>query len=254
MFNQSRKEDLVNVMPALDACVKAERVNWEEILSLVANECGLKENYLSDFRARAKSLENLTVVDLLRLLAQVYIRAGADMGQIVRLFFENELNWGYFADHSDLIFHNNMHPNNFVVLSPKFARDQLLAPLDFDIAFCKDEFINIDLDEDNQNYGRNDAQLFERFQLMSKLSLEMSLSGVEMMGNFKLQTFDFTKFPKDIQSMHDLLKVCLKDGQRIAYIEQMERVPQTNKVTLTGNKQIYDLIEMALLLTNEIVA
>ena len=40
------------------------------------------------------------------------------MGKIMKLMLLNDINWGYYKDHSLHVFHCNAHPNNFVVLDP----------------------------------------------------------------------------------------------------------------------------------------
>ncbi len=57
------------------------------------------------------------------------------MGQIKRIFCENEINWGFFDDHG--YFHCNAHLNNFIVKLPQEGQ-RLTVPLDFDLAFTKD--------------------------------------------------------------------------------------------------------------------
>jgi hypothetical protein len=64
------------------------------------------------------------------------------MGEIKRLFCEYSINWGFFNDHG--YFHCNAHLNNFITKVPK-QHQRLILPLDFDLAFIKDEFINIEL-------------------------------------------------------------------------------------------------------------
>lgn len=67
---------------------------------------------------------------------------GWEMGQVKRLFCQKDINWGFFNDHGD--WHCNAHLNNFVVAFPE-AHNRFTLPLDFDLAFTKEEYINIDL-------------------------------------------------------------------------------------------------------------
>lgn len=75
-------------------------------------------------------------------------KVGYECGYIFRIFIENEINWGYFFDHNPYMPHCNAHPNNFVVINDE-NNEQLLAPVDFDMAFFKSEFINIDKESAN---------------------------------------------------------------------------------------------------------
>lgn len=99
-------------------------------------------------------MKNLALKDIIRIIAQIYSKCGTDIGKVVRIFLENEFNWGYYADHEEYVFHNNAHPNNLVVLPDIYDNEQLLAPVDFDMSFFKNEFININVKE--PTYGTND--------------------------------------------------------------------------------------------------
>lgn len=81
----------------------------------------------------------------------------------MRSFYKNKLNWGYYSDH-DTAFHCNAHPNNFVILPQ--GGNNLIAPLDFDMAFFEEEFININNDE--ATYGENDRALFTSYMELSR--------------------------------------------------------------------------------------
>ena len=43
-------------------------------------------------------------------------RIGYEIGRIKRIFIDNNLNWGYFRDHNENIYHCNAHLNNFTLL------------------------------------------------------------------------------------------------------------------------------------------
>ena len=60
-----------------------------------------------------------------------------------RVLDEAEISWGYFTDHNPFEPHCNAHPNNLVVLDPtKNERSNILAALDFDLAYDSESFIN----------------------------------------------------------------------------------------------------------------
>jgi hypothetical protein len=75
-------------------------------------------------------------------------RIGWEMGQIKRIFCQKGINWGFFNDHGE--WHCNAHLNNFIVKFPTPYK-RFTLPLDFDLAFTKEEFINIDLE--SETYG-----------------------------------------------------------------------------------------------------
>jgi len=50
---------------------------------------------------------------------------------------ENEVNWGYYYDHDPNSPHSNAHPCNFVVIPDFMESNNIIAPLDYDLAFFK---------------------------------------------------------------------------------------------------------------------
>ena len=83
------------------------------------------------------------------------------MGQIKRIFCKKGINWGFFNDHNT--WHCNAHLNNFVFKHPSLS-GRFTIPLDFDLAFTKEQYINIDLDSDK--YGQRDDDNFEHFRVI----------------------------------------------------------------------------------------
>lgn len=116
---------------------------------------------------------------LLELIVLLAAKVGNEVGQFKRLLCERGINWGYFNDHK--VDHCNAHLNNFVVLQPQADRE-VLAPLDFDLAFSKQEFVQID--RESPLYGCNDPLNFEELQQGEFSALQLSISGMELM-NFK---------------------------------------------------------------------
>jgi hypothetical protein len=57
---------------------------------------------------------------------------------------ENNISWGYYSDHDPNSVHQNAHPNNLVVIPENLNQENLLAPLDYDLAFFRQEFLNIE--------------------------------------------------------------------------------------------------------------
>lgn len=103
------------------------------------------------------------------------------MGQIKMTMSENGISWGFFLDHGKL-FHCNAHLNNFIVTFPEKSSQSsnfFILPLDYDLAYDKEEFINIE--EDSNKYGERDDELFENYQCAEYSAMQMSLFGVEIM-------------------------------------------------------------------------
>jgi hypothetical protein len=63
---------------------------------------------------------------------------------VKRILDDNLISWGYFTDHNPFEPHCNAHPNNFVILDlldKANPNHNLLAPLDFDMAYDYDTFV-----------------------------------------------------------------------------------------------------------------
>lgn len=67
-------------------------------------------------------LNNMNVNEFLIEIARIFKQIGSEIGKISRKLIENKFNWGYFKDHSSS-FHNNFHPNNFVVIDESLGLD-----------------------------------------------------------------------------------------------------------------------------------
>lgn len=119
-------------------------------------------------------------------IALLFARIGYETGQFKRALDENQISWGYFIDHNLFEPHCNAHPNNFLVLdllSPSNPSNLLLAPLDFDMAYNLETFVNIV--EDSPDFGRGrDAEMFDNWSGLEKYELEKALGGQENMANF----------------------------------------------------------------------
>lgn len=100
---------------------------------------------------------------------------------------ENLISWGYFIDHNPFEPHCNAHPNNFLVLDLEApynkGRYNLLSPLDFDMAYDFEHFIN-NVEDDKKCYGTQDRLLFDNWNGLEKYELEKALGGNENMANF----------------------------------------------------------------------
>ena len=123
------------------------------------------------------------------LLAALYWQLGWEVGVVSRALSTNQINWGYFLDHSPFEPHCNQHPNNFIVLPPVseaapwstthimlcFPQGQstFLAPVDFDLAFTADRFVS-------PYSGTNDESLFRSWLESGHSEMERGLGGEQV--------------------------------------------------------------------------
>lgn len=121
----------------------------------------VSEVYKNLFENMMHRLQNKTITEFLWYISFIYARIGYESGKIMRIMLQKEINWGYFKDHHPYMYHCNAHPNNMVVLDKEINSENLIGPLDFDLAFSKREFININADE--FSYGKYDSKLFDSY-------------------------------------------------------------------------------------------
>ena len=136
---------------------QGDSVDFTEILAKL-NISSSYSNLLSQSIQQIRSSSTITFSDFFALLGDLYSILGGEIGETMRRIYEVDLNWGYFADH-DTAYHCNAHPNNFVVLPPGNGR--LLAPLDFDMAFFRKEYIMYS-HEKKQKGGEEDEAILNK--------------------------------------------------------------------------------------------
>jgi hypothetical protein len=112
------------------------------------------------------------VRDFVRLFARIGWEAGRALAGIHR----SGHIWGTFADHNPADIHCNAHTDNVVVLSPDIGKRpdgkyQLLAPVDFDMAFTKDQAVAVfDVEEPKPDPDVQQSQVsFEVTQFIQDL-------------------------------------------------------------------------------------
>jgi len=124
--------------------------------------------------------------NIFHLLFNLFGRLGFEIGRIFRIFQNNDLNWGFFADHDPYGTHCNAHLNNFVILNNQLSNGNLLAPLDFDLAFFRKHFVHL-MPEDLNSYGLQDNKIFDEYMNNQRYPLESGIAGFENM-NFLYTT------------------------------------------------------------------
>lgn len=142
--------------------------------------------------------------EIMQKISKISYRIGWEAGLIKRILQDHEISWGYFIDHNPFEPHCNAHCNNFLVLGP--GNSNLLAPVDFDMAFRKEEFVSL---IEGEFYGKFDEQLFENWVNCERINLELTLAGQENMANFKY----FNVSTSVVQTLFkDLMVVGFREG------------------------------------------
>jgi hypothetical protein len=131
-------------------------------------EAFVGERWHSMWRASADALNRHA--NMAALLAALFWRVGCDAGVTLRLMHAASLSWGTYTDH--LGTHCNAHVNNLVVLAKRHGR-QLVAPLDFDMAYEREHFcLPID--------AASVDEQFAAWRTLEKRGMEMCLAGSDL--------------------------------------------------------------------------
>jgi hypothetical protein len=187
-------------------------------------------------------LTSLQNVNLSGLLSLLFRRVGHECGQFKRHLDENRISWGYFIDHNLFEPHCNAHPNNFIVLDLE-RHLNLLAPLDFDMTYDFDTFVNIV--PESEKYGQaGDLEMFDNWAGLEKFELEKALGGMENMANFAYGG-------QEVKGLERLVEIGLRDTCVRAYREAYDKIEvraweEWEKCRIDVNK----LVQMALIVTD----
>lgn len=166
------------------------------------------------------------------LLMYIYWRLGRECGTIQRLLTENEISWGTYED--GLGWHCNSHPNNFAVLPEGEPDRPFLAPMDFDMAFCKKTF-------------DRDAKLFDEWVKMESKALKMCLGGSDLntgalgvidLGDWKLNMLRW--------GLRDTMIAGFESGLK----NEKDKHPQIPELT----PFVYSIIKLAFMVTENHIA
>lgn len=148
---------------------------------------------------------------LIFLSSLLYSRIGFEIGKIKRILQDNDINWGTFED-LPFRFHCNAHTDNLVIIPHKIRIERitntnktpnLIAILDFDLAFSREKFISLSLDI-TEKYGENDKFLFDSYLNGERQHLEWELAGIENVNIFSfLSSMDEKTFSKEDKNIID---------------------------------------------------
>lgn len=234
----------------------AGSIKFKAIIPEITQNLGLKPPYSELFMNMMQDLlenqENDSPLfnDFFGLAGVLFARVGFEIGCIKRVFLEKRINWGYYFDHHPYLAHCNAHPNNFIVLHEKHQSQNLLAPLDFDLAFEEQEFININYED--KTYGKFDQELFNQFLEQEKISLELALTGMENMDNFKYYGLELKELDLGAKRTFEGLRIILRDVLRKYYLKGIGGEGfEVKGIEWKKQKKVGNLIKMALIVTND---
>jgi len=166
----------------------------------------------------------------LSILGYLYWRLGREAGTVLRILHENNLSWGTYIDPMGT--HCNAHVNNFIVLPQGHAN--LLAPLDFDLAFKKGSFTK-------------DETTWTEWMTIEINGLKLAIAGDPLLTTGVLEQVHLSE---DYMT----LKWGLRDTMTLGFLSGLENREDIHPPLPEYDDVIHSVMKMALMVTEEKVA
>lgn len=139
------KTDKIFTVPLHKKVIDGSFFNFDDIDIAGFDEKSLREKGLIPTYEIYEKIKDLDqdFVNLVKLFGHL----GFESGKCISVVHRTGYLWGSYVDHQDNEFHCNAHADNLVVLSKEQCLSnkempQILAPLDFDMSFKKEQAIN----------------------------------------------------------------------------------------------------------------
>ena len=215
----------------------------------------ITEKSFKDLLKKMIDETKLNNISLLEVFGLLYSRLGYECGKLKRIFQDNNINWGTYEDQPYRI-HGNAHLDNFVILPKDTSNNlnrNLLSPLDFDLAFFKENFINIRIDMESEKYGKPDDGLFDLYFNVERQYLEWELAGME---NFFIRDKYKIELSKDkeFSLWFDFFITLVRDTVVHHYQQgYLNRDYPYSKQYGENYNLLYNLIDISLMISNGII-
>jgi hypothetical protein len=171
-----------------------------------------------------------TKISVFKIVVILLSKVSYEVGFIKRIFEDNQLNWGTYD------YHCNAHLDNYIVL-PRNDKRCILAPVDFDLSFTRDQFIDIKY---NSSQGIENKVTFEDLLLRERNCLLMQLIGINMIPNIEVNVLPFDNIIKslggDLKPKLEGIENLLKENNAFYFYAGF------NKAASQDNKEHYDLL------------
>jgi hypothetical protein len=200
-----------------------------------------------------KNLNEKSKFSLLELIGLIYARTGWESGKMKRIMQNHDINWGTYED-LPFRLHCNAHTDNYVI-SPRNKNNNknLLCIVDFDMAFFRKNFFNIDDENNKERYGNPDDFLFDNYLNMERVYLEWEFSGSENVISLEIAKnvmkenpqYEFS-FKNFIHLLRDTAVTFYREGYLLKEFSLEQRYSNLYE-------DIYDLIDLALLAGHDLI-
>ena len=148
-----------------------------------------------------------------------------------------DFNWGTYNGQGPTDFFCSAHYNNFIVLSGNYSC--LLAPIDFDLAFEKEFFVNND--KESQNFGKNDNSAFDQFLNREINTLLFNIINIKESEYYLNQNIE--------QKFKDIIYFLLNDSLIESYMKTFDKIELDKLEKYNQNGILEYLVKLSLILT-----
>ena len=131
---------------------------------------------INQFFEKLKSMK----IHIFHLILTILSNICYEIGKIKRILELEDINWGTYD------YHSNAHLDNFLIL-PFNNKNLYLAPIDFDLAFTRDQFYDLKY----KNKKNLDEFDFDSLIRSEKNNLIFQISGLNTITNLEVKVFDF---------------------------------------------------------------
>ena len=192
------------------------------------------KNIIDDLLKMKNILENKS---LLEYILEIFIRIGYETAKIKRIFQNEDFNWGTYNGQSPSDIFCSAHYNNFIVLPGKYSC--MLAPIDFDLAFQRQNFINND--KESKYFGKNDNYCFDHFLNREINTLLFNIINVKNPEYYENQNMK--------EKFKDLIYFLLNDSLIESYMKTFDKIKLDNLEQYFPNGILEILVKLSLILT-----
>ena len=179
---------------------------------------------------------------ILEYIHDIFIRIGFETAKIKRILQDEDFNWGTYNGQSPSDIFCSAHFNNFIVLPGKYSC--LLAPIDFDLAFERKNFINND--KKSKSFGKNDNYIFDHFLNREINTLLYNIINVKNPEYYKNQNMK--------EQLKDLIYFLLNDSLIESYMKTFDKKDLDYLEKYFPNGIIEILVKLSLILTYNIIS
>ena len=195
------------------------------------------EHFKSLIEYLLKNKNLLSNKSILEYILDIFIRIGYETAKIKRIFQNEDFNRGTYNGQSPSDIFCSAHYNNFVVLPAKYSC--LLAPIDFDLAFQRKNFVNND--KESKNFGEHDDYCFDQFLNREINTLLYNIINVKNTEYYESQNIK--------EKLKDLIYFLLNDSLIESYMKTFDKIDLDHLEKYSPNGIIEILVKLSLILT-----